>query len=110
MANLIFTPVTIANGGTTTDAVDLEGKTLVGLFTDSTMTGTAITFQTALSTAGTFVNIEDGDGANISKTMSGGEYIKLNPQDFAGCATIKLVSGSAEGAERTLNLAMRQFV
>lgn len=103
-----FEEVTIASSGTTSGAVDTHGMTICGIYTPDTMTGTALTLTASTSLDGTYVPVEDGAGAAISKTIDGGEYVPFNPADTAGLRYIKVVSGTAEGAERTLTLALRQ--
>lgn len=103
-----FEDVVIASSGTTSGAVDLRGMTLCGFYMPAAFTGTTITFTAATAEAGTYLPVEDGDGASISKTVSASKYVKVDPADFAGIQFLKLVSGSSEGAERTITLAIRQ--
>lgn len=103
-----FENVTIASSGTDSTEVDLQGMTLCGFYMPAAFTGTAMTFKAASSSGGTFLPVEDGFGVTISKTVSASKYIKVDPVDFSGVRFLKLVSGSAEGAERTITLAIRQ--
>lgn len=102
-----FEDVTIESSGTKSTSVDLRGMTLCGFYLPASFTGTAITFEASADNS-TYLPVQDGDGAAISKTVAQGQYIKLDPADFAGIQFIKLVSGSTEGAERTITLAIRQ--
>ena len=101
--------ITIANGQTASAAIKLEGRTLCGLFIPSAFTGTAITFEASRYAETTFISMFDGSGVAISKTVAQGQYIVLNPQDFAGINYIKVVSGSAEAAEREIALALKSL-
>jgi len=99
---------TIANGATTSDTIDLEGQTLCGLSMPSALTGTALTFVID-NGSGVFNTIADGFGSDISKTVAASKYIGLSPTDFAGVDKLKLVSGSAEAAERSIVVHLRDI-
>jgi len=98
--------ITIATSTTVSAAVDLRGMTLCGIYFPAAFTGTTITFQASADNV-TFVPVQDGAGAAISKTIAQGQYLKLSPVDFAGIQYLKVVSGSAEAANRTMQLAIR---
>lgn len=102
-----FETATIAISTTKSAAVDLRGTTLCGFYMPAAFTGITITFEASADNS-TFVPVEDGGGASISKTVSASKYISLNPADFAGIQYLKLVSGSTETAERDIELALRQ--
>lgn len=98
---------TIANGQTKSGAIDLDFATLCGIFLPAAFTGTALTFEASATETGTFVPVVDGAGASVSKTVAQGQYVYLDPAIFAGLRFIKVVSGSSEGAARSLTLATR---
>jgi hypothetical protein len=97
----------IASGGTTSQALRVGGKFIVGLITPAALTGTTITFTGCDTATGTFVPIYDSDGTAVSVAvaasrgygLSGAEADALAPFPY-----IKLVSGSAEGAARVVKL------
>ena len=95
----------IANGGTASAEVDLgvDGFMLVGISTP-TLTGTALTFQVATASGGTFRTLEKDDGNAYTLVVESSKYYPINPDHFLGVRFLKVVSGSAEGAERTLIL------
>jgi len=99
--------VVIANAATVSAAVELGSATVVGVYIPASFTGTAITFQSAPTLAGTYSPIKDGAGAAVSKTVAAGDYVYLDPTIFAGVGFIKVVSGSSEAAERTITVAAR---
>lgn len=101
------TNATIANGAATSTAVDLCGVTLAGIQLPASFTGTSITFQAATSLGGTYQTIINPTGASVGATVSAGKYLTLSPSDFAGIQFLKIVSGSNEGADRTLELVCR---
>jgi hypothetical protein len=96
----------IASGQTVSGAIDLKGLSLVGVHLPASFTGTTLTFQAAETLAGSFGAVYK-DGADLSVAVAAGKYVVLNPADFAGVRFLKVVSGSAEGAARTLTLAIR---
>jgi hypothetical protein len=98
--------LTIANGQTTSNALDLREKVLVGL-QFATMTGTALTF-TASSDGVTYVALKDSAGAAVSFTIASDTYTVIQPAILAGVRYLKLVSGSSEGAARTITAIVRQ--
>jgi hypothetical protein len=100
--------VTIANGQTESAEVDLAGRVPVGLFVDGTLTGTTVTFLAARVTAGDFLPVQDGEGAAYSVTVASDQYIPLDPSKFWGVRFLKVKSGSAEGAARTVYLQTRK--
>lgn len=95
---------TIASGQTVSAAVNLGGGTLVGIITPAALTGTSFTFQTSDAIDGTYVTCEDGAGAAIAKTVSASKDIKIAPTDLLRRRYLKIVSNSAEAADRTLKL------
>ncbi len=103
-----FETVTINSGETESTNVDMRGMTLCGLYLPSALTSVAITFQVSDESGGTYIPIADGLGSTLSKVVAQGQYIKLDPSDFAGVQFIKLVAGTAEGGDREIKLALRQ--
>ncbi len=97
--------VTIANAATQSSVHDLEGDTLVGFYTPAALTGTTITFE-ATRDGSNFFPVRNASG-QISYTVTTSQYYAVNPSDFAGVRQVRLVSGSAEGAARTITLACR---
>lgn len=92
----------IPSGGTTSSVVDLSNFTLCAIDFPA-MTGTSVTFEGSTELNGTYKPIADSADANKSVTVSGTPKIRcVNPQEFAGLRFIRAVSGSNEGAERTL--------
>lgn len=98
----------IANGQTVSSAIDIKNTTLVGMFVP-TFTGTTITFQASQALGGSYVNMVDGAGNVISKTVASTQYLYLDPNIFAGVRFLQVTSGSAEGGTRTLTLSTRSI-
>jgi YD repeat-containing protein len=95
---------TITSGGTTSGAVDVNGKIIVGIDLGATLTGTALSIQNAADGTN-YRATYDTAGAAVSWTVAGNRFLKFDPP-LLGYRSIKLVSGSAEGADRTLTVVM----
>lgn len=102
-------PAVIASSGTTSGEQDLDGNTLCGLMMPAAFTGVAITFLVSLTTGGTFNALTKDDGSAYSVTVAASKYVALDYTKFAGVRYVKIVSGSSEGADRTVNLVARKL-
>ena len=96
----------IANGATTSNAVDVRGMTLFQVLLPAAFTGVSLTFTTSDSYAGTYQALQDNTGAAVSITVAQGKNYDLPPA-LASSAFLKIVSGSAEAAARTLVLVCK---
>ena len=104
---LCQTAVTIASGQTASGEADLGGTTLVGVMLPAALTGTAVTFTAALAPGGTFNPVTGSNGSALSYTVAANKYLAIDPALFHGVQFLKAVSGSAEGADRTLVLVSK---
>jgi hypothetical protein len=101
----------IANGQTTSGAVDLLGTVLVGIIMPGTFTGTSLKFQTSSSLTGTYQNVYDGAaGADYSVTVAAGKYVAVDPTKLRGVRFLQIVSNSTEGQADTLGLVTKPVV
>jgi hypothetical protein len=98
--------VTIANGQTTSDALDCINGTVVGILTPAALTGTAFTFSVSADGV-TYNTLYSDAGTAVSVTVAASRYIYLDPTVFAGVRYVKVISGSAEGAQRIITLVLR---
>jgi hypothetical protein len=97
--------IDISESTTVSTAVDTDGLLLAGIIFPAAMTGTAITFQVAsTNTNGTFKVLTETDGTDVSYTVSADKQVRVDPSGWAGVGAIKIVSGSAEAADRVINL------
>lgn len=97
---------TILNGGTVSDAVYVGDKQPVSLQLPSALTGTAITFQGSWDGV-TYLAINTA-GSAYSVTVAASKLVELDPAKFAGCRFVKLVSGSAEAADRLIGIGIKK--
>lgn len=102
--------VTIANNGTVSTVLDLGAGTFLALLMPAAFTGTAITFQACLTRDGTFVAVKDDAGADVSIVVAAARWVGLSSANMAKLAALrylKLVSGSAEGGARSIEVVMK---
>ncbi len=107
-------PWTIANGQSLSDAVEIGTNALGGIYMPAAFTGTVLTFQVALTLAGTYQNLYDDSGTEVSATVAAGRGVSL---DFAALKIgqwrfLKIRSGTsaaptAEGGERAIYFATK---
>lgn len=84
----------------------ISGFSLVGISLPAALTGTALTFTVCNTLAGTYVPLYNAAGV-VSYTVAASRYVAIDPKDFQGVAYLKIVSGSAEGAARTLICSLK---
>ena len=89
---------------TISEIVDYRGYIPTHLRLPAAFTGVAITFQ-ARNSAGDFVSLRDNAGAAVSITVAQDQVIDLDSEVLAGLGEIKLVSGTAEAADRVASIA-----
>ena len=99
---------TIASGQTVSDVVDLGDSLVLGL-QFATMTGTAMTFQVSQD-GETYVALKDESGNSVSITIASNTAVSIadSAKFLAPWRYVKLVSGSAEGAERSVKVSFKQ--
>lgn len=102
----------IANGATVSSSCDLGlldgGQGLAGFVLPATFTGTAIKFQVSVDDS-TYQALYNGN-TELSITVAQGRSYGLTADNRAllfGWRFVKLVSGSAEGGERSIKLLVR---
>lgn len=107
IGNFGKTTATIANAATTSDEIDcIKNGPPAGLQMPAAFTGTTMTFTVATTSGGTFQALHK-DGAAVSVTLANSLFIWLDPAIFYCIKYIKLVSGSTEGAERSIEVVHR---
>ena len=97
--------ITIADSTTVSNAVDLNGTKLVGIFVPSTFDGTAFTFTACDTVGGTYlaVQIDHTSSAAYTVTTTASRYVPLANLDIpAGLRFIKIVTSSAQTTTNTI--------
>jgi len=85
-----------------------DGHTLCGIVTPSVLTGTTLSFMVSIDGV-SYYSLVGVDGVAVSLTVGVDKFVRLNPSDFAGIEYLKLVSGSAEAADREFVLVYRSI-
>lgn len=101
--------VTIANGGTDSSAFQVEGV-FFALGMPAAFTGTAMKFKASSTADGTFTIVKDDGGTDVSITVGTSRWIGLQQavrEKLAAFRYLKLVSGSAEAAARTIEVVTK---
>ena len=105
--------VTIANGETVSQAVDISGTTLCGIIVPANLEGVSLTLQSSGSFAGTYVDVYDRAGNQISKVTVAGSgsarFISLDPNNFIGLQYIKLESASTQTGDAIFTLVTKPY-
>jgi len=106
-----YRDLTIANGASLSDAVDLGRLSPVGILIPATWTAAVLTFQGSPDGV-TYGKMCDTAGEVQIASVAGGEYVVLNPLAFGGVRFLKVRSGTAaaavaQGGARTLRLVGR---
>lgn len=98
--------VTIANAGTKSTSIDLVDAITAGIVLPAAFTGTTITFETSHDDV-TFQALTDKYGNAVTMTVAQGKSYTL-PDEVAPWPFVKLVSGSAEGGDRTIRVVNKR--
>lgn len=100
----------IANAGTDSTTVTAPANaTLLGVQIPASMTGTTLKFKSLPDAAGTPVLIKKPDNTDYSITIgSAAAYYPVDANMFDGVSFVQVISGTAEGAARTLKLVFGQ--
>lgn len=96
------------------DAIDLDGVTLVGIQMPSAWDAANLTFQVSVD-GSTFANLYDQAGSEVTVNASAGRYIVVDHLTFLGIRYLKVRSGTSaapvnQTASRVLTVVVRSFV
>lgn len=98
---------TIANGATTSDALDLGNARGVRISMPAAFTGVTLGITQLALDGVTYQTVYDSNGVAYTITVAASREIILNAVDFLGLTNIKLVSSAAEGAARTIGVFLQ---
>tara|TARA_R110000868_G_scaffold17344_1_gene76325 strand:+ start:8474 stop:8836 length:363 start_codon:yes stop_codon:yes gene_type:complete len=102
---------TIADGDTTSNAVDVGGTSILAFITDANLDATTFTFLSSNTLAGTYFPLKDmGTGiALVSQTGTSAQYATL-PADLTSVEYLKIVANTAQsGADTSITLVTRSL-
>lgn len=97
--------ITIASGGTASTAIDFRGRAGGGFTTPAAFTGTTISYQVSVDDS-TYQTLYDQFGAQVVTAAVSTSRSYALPAELYGWPYFKIVSGSAEGGTRTLNVVL----
>lgn len=105
---------TIANAASLSGEIDLEGFRLAAIEMPAAWTAANLTFQAASASGGTFQNVFDDAGTEITVTAAAARMIGLDAvlPELAALRFLKIRSGTSgvpvnQGAERILTLVLK---
>ena len=100
--------IDISDNTTQSSAAQCGGLLLSGILFPAAMTGTAVTFDFSFD-GSTWYDVVETDGTEVTYTVSAGNVVRVDPSGwaFASAGFIRVVSGSAEAADRTINLIFK---
>ena len=106
-----YLPCAIANTATVGAAVAVgnstdEGSAVVAIYIPASFEGTALTFQGSMDGTN-FAQVITTAGTALTYTVAADKWLTVPANDLAGYNWIKPVSGTAMGANRTLQFAVR---
>lgn len=102
------TTLTIGNGATVSDALDLTGLAVVALVFPASMTGTTMTFQGSVDGTN-YLALYNTAGSALSITVQSSSIVLFSAYDLVGMKFIKLVSGSAETGSKNIGIVTRSL-
>ena len=98
--------VTILNGATDSGAFNMKDVAFVGLIIPAAFTGASISFKVSDKSDGTFVQLYDETGTLVSVAVGASRAYAL-PAAISGWQYVKVVSASAEVADRVLTFVTK---
>ena len=103
---------TIASGAALSNEIDIEGTHYLALSISSGWTAAGITFQAAAFSSGTFQDIYDNAGTEVSITAASSRCVEINKTAILPLRYIKLRSGTTtlpvnQTVTRTINILMK---
>ncbi len=117
MATKDFQPVinfdleaVIADGQTSSNAVDLLGTSVLGFITDAGLDGTAFTFTACDTQDGTYLPLRRMvDGNTVAAVLGASGYYATNPADFASVRFLKIVAATSQTGATTIKIVNRRL-
>lgn len=97
---------TISNGQTKSNSINMSGTLLKTILLPAAFTGSTLTFEVSEDNS-TFLPYYNINNMPVTIDISTGRAYGLGAIDFYSIKYLKIVSGSAEAAERTIKLIAR---
>lgn len=107
-------PVTIANGGTQSGAIDMRGHVITGIAMPAAWTAADLRFEASVDGGTTWQQIAGDDGNDVqivAATVANlvGNFLtnKAILEQIAAAPMIRLVSSVAQGADRVFTVVLK---
>ncbi len=97
---------TILSGQTDSDVIDFKDFAQGGFILPAAFTGATVSFKVCNTSGGTFVALYDAANVLVSLTVTAARAYAF-PVALFPFAFVKIVSASAEGADRLLDVALK---
>lgn len=99
----------IASGASLSSEINLSGSRLFAINMPASWTTANLTFQGSDRGGGTYNNIYDENGNELTVTAAASQFIILEPLKFLGLRNLKIRSGTSglavnQGADRAITL------
>ena len=104
--NMVIDTVSIAAAGTTSNAIDLQGRALVNISTPSAISGAAFTFQSSYDGVAYQQYVSQGGGA-VTVTCAAAKNVSVDPILLSGVRYVKLVRDNAQAAKKLIKIISR---
>ena len=100
--------IDISDNANNSSAAQCGGLLLSGVVFPAAMTGTTVTFDFSFDGT-TWYDVKETDGSDVSYSVSAGDVVRVDPSGwaFASAGYLRIVSGSSEAADRTINLIFK---
>lgn len=98
---------TIADTATESGAVDLSGTTLTAVYFPAEFDGAAVSVKAATAAGGTYVDVYDANGLQLTINGSASRMVTVDPAATAGLQYIKLEAATAQTGDTTFTLLTR---
>lgn len=109
MQDAVRKKVTLS-GTTPAGPIDLSGHLLAGFYLPAGFDSTALTFQVADEEGGTYLDVYDSSGTEISVTCAAERHILIEPQTFAGARWLKVVPDTSQSPDLEITLVLIENV
>lgn len=107
--NTVVETVSILSGDTDSTSFGTKSKFLVAIKLPSTFTGSSITLKGKISNDSSFETITNTDGSTYSIAVGNGNAIPIDPVLTIGFKAIQIISGSSEGGDREIIVALKSI-
>lgn len=109
MTTINYESVTIANGASLSDALNIASRNFFGIIMPATWTTAVMTFQGSYDGT-TYYNLYDDAGDEVTFTVDASRYVIItSPAKFLGLKKLKIRSGTSgsavnQGGARTIGV------